>query len=350
MANDTMTLSIKMDNVEFTKAIDKLKNDLQSVAKTAESMSKEIQKVIASLSDAFEKDGEKTNEAIKKSFSALVADFPNSIGLNFSKLGKKIFETMGDVYTGIRDFPISVLDAFSGMMDGISEALEGSKLQIVNYKKFVDDIFTSLQNSLSAAFVATIDDMILKWERFEDVFKSIGDVIKKAFIKLCADVAAEWVMSHIIMKGITLAWKAIEITAAAAVGAAKAAAASGYALWGAIAIGLAVGAGILAMAGAFAQGGIVGGNSFSGDNMLARVNSGEMILNKQQQANLWNMANGMNSLTVGAAGIEINQNINIANGSDIESITDALRRGTLEALEFANLTVKVGNKQSGLAV
>lgn len=42
----------------------------------------------------------------------------------------------------------------------------------------------------------------------------------------------------------------------------------------------------------FEQGGIVPGSSYSGDNMLARVNSGEMILNQQQQAQLFNVANG----------------------------------------------------------
>ena len=41
----------------------------------------------------------------------------------------------------------------------------------------------------------------------------------------------------------------------------------------------------------FATGGIVGGNSLSGDNNIVRVNSGEMILNKHQQANLFRMIN-----------------------------------------------------------
>lgn len=41
----------------------------------------------------------------------------------------------------------------------------------------------------------------------------------------------------------------------------------------------------------FATGGIVGGTSFSGDNILARVNSGEMILNPLQQSKLFNMIN-----------------------------------------------------------
>lgn len=42
----------------------------------------------------------------------------------------------------------------------------------------------------------------------------------------------------------------------------------------------------------YATGGIVGGNSMVGDNMLIRANSGEMILNKKQQANLFNLLDG----------------------------------------------------------
>lgn len=41
----------------------------------------------------------------------------------------------------------------------------------------------------------------------------------------------------------------------------------------------------------FADGGIVGGSSFLGDNMIARVNSGEMILNQSQQGKLFDMIN-----------------------------------------------------------
>ena len=41
-------------------------------------------------------------------------------------------------------------------------------------------------------------------------------------------------------------------------------------------------------AGNYAEGGIVGGTSYSGDKLWARVNSGEMILNRSQQAALMN--------------------------------------------------------------
>lgn len=40
---------------------------------------------------------------------------------------------------------------------------------------------------------------------------------------------------------------------------------------------------------AFAEGGIVGGSSYSGDRILARVSSGEMILNQRQQKNLFDL-------------------------------------------------------------
>ncbi|MCW8929933.1 MAG: hypothetical protein OQL19_06830, partial [Gammaproteobacteria bacterium] len=42
----------------------------------------------------------------------------------------------------------------------------------------------------------------------------------------------------------------------------------------------------------FANGGIVPGTSYTGDNVQANVNSGEMVLNKRQQAALFNSANG----------------------------------------------------------
>ena len=44
--------------------------------------------------------------------------------------------------------------------------------------------------------------------------------------------------------------------------------------------------------GGFATGGIVGGTSYRGDHLTAQVSSGEMILNRQQQRNLFNMLQG----------------------------------------------------------
>lgn len=44
--------------------------------------------------------------------------------------------------------------------------------------------------------------------------------------------------------------------------------------------------------GAFAEGGIVGGTSYTGDRVISRTNSGEMVLTKSQQAQLFSIANG----------------------------------------------------------
>lgn len=52
--------------------------------------------------------------------------------------------------------------------------------------------------------------------------------------------------------------------------------------------------------GSYATGGIVGGNSYTGDNVVAHVNSGEMILNPSQQSQLFNIATGRE----GAAAID----------------------------------------------
>lgn len=52
----------------------------------------------------------------------------------------------------------------------------------------------------------------------------------------------------------------------------------------------------------FETGGIVGGNSLTGDKILARVNSGEMILNKKQQNTLFNQLNGNGSINNNSGG------------------------------------------------
>ena len=58
----------------------------------------------------------------------------------------------------------------------------------------------------------------------------------------------------------------------------------------------------------FTQGGIVAGNSYSGDNMLAGLNSGEMVLNKRQIQNLFDAINQGN---IGSGEKEIHINVNV---------------------------------------
>lgn len=72
------------------------------------------------------------------------------------------------------------------------------------------------------------------------------------------------------------------------------------------------------------QGGIVGGQSFSGDNVSARVNSGEMILTREQQGNLFKMANGQGG---GGGGVNITV-INTASGVEVETVEHPNENGS----------------------
>jgi len=72
----------------------------------------------------------------------------------------------------------------------------------------------------------------------------------------------------------------------------------------------------------YATGGIVPGSSFSGDKVPARVNSGEMILNQSQQAQLFAQANGKGN--GGGDGITIHENI-VVNGNLDRAAADQVR-------------------------
>jgi TP901 family phage tail tape measure protein len=82
----------------------------------------------------------------------------------------------------------------------------------------------------------------------------------------------------------------------------------------------------------FEQGGIVPGTSFSGDNVQANVNSGEMILNRQQQSNLFKQVN-----TPGGEGnkeIVVHTNVQI----DEETIFKAVSRQVANGAELGEQT------------
>ena len=68
---------------------------------------------------------------------------------------------------------------------------------------------------------------------------------------------------------------------------------------------------------AFANGGIVPGNSFYGDKIWARLNSGELVLNGKQQQQLWGMMNGES----GGVNVALELGTKIS-GSDIELVVE----------------------------
>ena len=111
----------------------------------------------------------------------------------------------------------------------------------------------------------------------------------------------------------------------------------------AIAAGVAAVIAALAAVSGFATGGVIGGTSTSGDKKFARVNSGEMILNKFQQARLFGMIDGkfqpptfterrlqpvtMQNITndIEPTATEVNININANARKILDMITDVKR-------------------------
>lgn len=221
-----------------------------------------------------------------------------------------------------------------------------SAQQSLNITSQVSSVYSALQSNLSTSFQALFQQIGNGWSGLKDIAINFCQSMYQSFVKILADLAAEQIKNIIAVQVANVAAAKVNIAANAAEAGSKAAAASaGWALWGAIAIGAGIMAAVLAFADGFATGGVVPGNSFSGDNVLARVNSGEMILNRAQQARLFDIAEG-NTEPGGAGGAVINQTINVQNGGDLTAITQAIKRGTVEALEFANVAYKAGAKRN----
>lgn len=76
-------------------------------------------------------------------------------------------------------------------------------------------------------------------------------------------------------------------------------------------------------AGTFATGGVVGGTSYSGDNLVAHVNSGEMILTREQQASLFDLASSQAA---------------VGGGIDYEQLSDAMAAQPAPVMDYTEFT------------
>lgn len=151
--------------------------------------------------------------------------------------------------------------------------------------------------SLSDAFIQTIEiierltqvkEMLAKAELAEAAASDTvtGKKVANAAASMTADAAET--TSAVANAETKVAAKTAEGAASAG-----ASAASLPFPWNLVAIGGAIAAALaaFAMIPRFEKGGIVGGNSTQGDKILARLNSGEMVLNKGQQGTLYGLLN-----------------------------------------------------------
>lgn len=197
----------------------------------------------------------------------------------------------------LSDFAQRISSSISSI-DTISDISEGVVGSINNIYESISNLNSKLEESkngwesffaLFSTGITIMDSISRVLETVAAVSELVNGVKSTSIATTKADTAA------------TLENAEAHLTAAGAKGA-EAAAGAGQSVSGIPIVGpalavAAIAAVIAAILSAiskaqkFAGGGIVGGNSFSGDKILAGLNSREMVLNQKQQANLFKLLN-----------------------------------------------------------
>lgn len=183
---------------------------------------------------------------------------------------------------------------------------KGANISDLMKKQFTDIDYNSIQQEASTKMGAVVDkineEQIRKWQEAEDKKAKIKELQQQtldSMINAASSAADAFEMPEFDIMG-TVAQAISNIAMGYSQAASSPAVTSTG--WGWIAFAaaglaevLAVIASIKSATSGYANGGIIGGSMMHGDNMLARVNSGEMILNGNQQSNLFNMINDGNN-------------------------------------------------------
>lgn len=150
--------------------------------------------------------------------------------------------------------------------------------------------------------VKNVDDMANGLESMSTILGSLGGLMSKS-----SDNMGAWALSS----AANIAQMIVQLQAlATAQGVASAFSAPWPASLAAVATVLTTVASIFSSLPQFAEGGIIGGSSYFGDRLLARVNSGEMILNQEQQRRLYD-------LTTSDGGATVSLGVSRIQGSDL---------------------------------
>lgn len=150
--------------------------------------------------------------------------------------------------------------------------------------------------------VKNVDDMTTGLENMSTILGSLGGLMSQS-----SDNMGAWALSS----AANIAQMIVQLQAlATAQGVASAFSAPWPASLAAVATVLTTVASIFSSLPQFAEGGIIGGSSYFGDRLLARVNSGEMILNQKQQKRLYD-------LTTSDGGATVSLGVSRIQGSDL---------------------------------
>ncbi len=226
--------------------------------------------------------------------------------INAGKIKKDITELSGEIKDSL----------FDGIQDvyGIAKNLGNAFLNIKDTFADSDATFFEKLISVFDALFSTITGVMSVMQTIEKI-STLTDSLELAKgaaagaeIASIGAIAGAKVAADATETTSALAKSAAVVTAlsaeeAAATGVMAAKSAAAYASIPFAGVGLAAGqiaamqalitgAKALSALPGFAEGGIVPGSSFTGDKLVGRLNSGEMILNKSQQSNLWKAAQG----------------------------------------------------------
>jgi TP901 family phage tail tape measure protein len=259
-----------VDNItnEFKTAFDNIKN---KATESAKHLKEEFTKSIKNVADTW--NGKEIAHV--------------KIGLTTSKAGNHKSESKsGDVgkvsKAQVVNKPIESFDV-DYEFEEIPEQLEIIDSAVVNVNDSLASLgqsFTSVFGGASKSLGAFVGNALSSLPKLMDNLKQLGIVQRKEALKEVAGNQAKAISG----------------------GTASAAKLAFPANLAAIAAVIATVTSVFSSLPKFETGGVVGGSSYYGDKILARVNSGEVILNRQQQAKAYNMmGNSGGYISVGEA-------------------------------------------------
>lgn len=320
---DKIAADIYSKNKEYLKLLQSESLAFESVAKSSEKLFKkgtesyfenqikklrDLQQIIPTTNAAWQGYEDRINE-VKKSLDALTnkkvnlpkpsndfaieapqaSVFEDTLG--GLKDQKSYYEALREQFSKTSEEYNRFSETINGIqlkinkIEGVEEAkkdLEDVKGTLLDLSAAISSAVQSLAEQMASAFGVAIGNMVVGAKGmsslFDGMFKMISDFLKKLGESLIQAGVAGLAFKKALLSPFQAIASGIALVAFSQIMArANETASNG-------------------VVGSYANGGIIPGNSPFGDKLLARVNSGEMILNKNQQRNAFNMINSASTI------------------------------------------------------
>ena len=265
-----------------------LVDELDSSSDAMENLAEEIKKVKGEIEDVDDAtiDWEGTwDDFRKQGYASLLKDISSAFDEIFQKESNliKLEEELSDLSKEEYDNKEAIKTAQSDLDDAIARGNQ-SAIDNANEKlRKAKETLKTTQSTIEAVNKEkkAVEDGSSVWKAFgNSAMQSMASVLESLGSSLAAQAAAALIGMN---------WGGAALATAGSLAAYAAAS------W--------------ARSQKFASGGIVGGTSYSGDNVIARVNSGELILNMAQQDNVANALSALADMSgiggAGGAGVNI---------------------------------------------